>query len=345
MTVRRVLYGLVFAVTAYFLLRGAIWIPQSPSPALQSVAVAIWLSAALVALLAPGAAPRRPGGADPVYPRPLPFPVTSAVLGMCALTAPLSFLASGERIDNLAAAGVFGAVGMVLTIICVRRRPLFAWAGIVVLAVEAVQAMDIALVLQRGLLGSMLWVALAQLLMWFTDRAYRDTARLARLQQASSAWQAAQEARRFERRQRVQFALLVAGPVLTRVIETGGSLDDTERLRARLAEGTLRDEMRAPRLLDDEVRLAIRGVRERGGALTILDENLLDDLTEAQLQRVRSELAATLRGTDAARIIVRTSADPEVAVTVVGRRAAGSGLSEDDAVELWREIRREVRTE
>lgn len=344
MTVRRVMYGLVFAFTAYFLVRGLIWIPQSPLPVLQAAAVLLWLVAALVALLSPPS-PARSGGEDLAYPRPLPLWVAFAVLAACAAVAPLSFRASGDRIENLAAAGVFGAVGMVLTIVCVRRRPLLAWMGIGVLAAEAVTAMDVALVLQRGLLGSMLWVGLAQLLMWFTDRAYRDTARLARLQQASSAWQAAQEARRFERRQRVQFALLVAGPVLTRVIETGGALDETERLRARLAEGTLRDEMRAPRLLDDEVRLAIRGARERGASVTILDENQLDDLDEAAIRRVRSELAATLRGTSAARIIVRTSADPRVAVTVVGRRAAGSGLSEEDAVELWREIPRHPEAE
>jgi len=334
MTVRRVMYALGIAFIAYFLVRRIIWAAQVPYPALQLLSVALWLAVAAVALF------WQSGRDDERSPRSLPLPLTAVVLVACAAIPPLSFAAAADRVLDPPASGVYGAVGLVLTTLCVRRRALWAWIGIVVLAVEGIAVMGAPIALTRGLLGAALWVALAQLLLWFTDRAYRDTARLAALQQASSAWQAGQDARRFERRQRVQFALLVAGPVLARVIETGGALSDDERLRALLAEGTLRDELRGARLLDDEVRLAIRAVRERGGTLTILDENALDDLDADALARVRSELAATLRGTSADRIIVRTSDDPAVAVTVVGRTAARSGLSEEDAVELWREIPR-----
>lgn len=338
MTVRRVMYGLVFAFTAYFLLRGIIWSLEAPLPVVQGAAVVVWLVAVIGAMFLAA----EPETSEEAQNRPgqLPLGIAVLLLVLSVAASTLSFLGSGESVHALPAAGVFGAQGLLLTIMCVRRRPLLAWIGVAALAAQGIAIIGLDLSLQRGLLGAVLWVALAQLLMWFTDRAYRDTARLARLQQASSAWQAAQEARRFERRQRVQFALIVAGPVLTRVIETGGRLSETERLRARLAEGTLRDELRGARLLDDEVRFAIRAVRERGATLTIFDENALDDLDEAALQRVRSELAATLRGTTAARIIVRTSPDPDVAVTVVGRQAAGAGLSEEDAVELWHEIPR-----
>lgn len=338
MTVRRVMYALVFAFTAYFLLRGVIWAVQAPDPTLQGASVAVWLVAVIGAMFLAA----DPEDAQDAHNRPgrLPLGIGILVLLLGVAAASLSFLGSADRVQELPAAGVYGAVGLLLTIVCVRRRALLAWIGVIALAAQGIAVIGLDLSLQRGLLGAVLWVGLAQLLMWFTDRAYRDTARLARLQQVSSAWQAAQEARRFERRQRVQFALIVAGPVLARVIETGGRLNDTERLRARLAEGTLRDELRGARLLDDEVRLAIRAVRERGATLTIFDENALEDLDEGALQRVRSELAATLRGTSAARIIVRTSPDPDVAVTVVGRSAAGSGIADEDAVELWHEIPR-----
>lgn len=338
MTVRRLMYGLVFAFTAYFLLRGVIWTIEAPMPVLQGAAVGVWLVAVIGAMFLAA----EPEASEDAQNRPgqLPLGIGVVLLLLSIAAAALSFLGGADRVLELPAAGVFGATGLLLTIMCVRRRPLLAWIGIVALSAQGIAVMGLDLALQRGLVGAVLWVGLAQLLMWFTDRAYRDTSRLARLQQVSSAWQAAQEARRFERRQRVQFALIVAGPVLTRVIETNGRLSDTERLRARLAEGTLRDELRGARLLDDEVRLAIRAVRERGATLTIFDENGLDDLDEAALQRVRSELAATLRGTTAARIIVRTSPDPDVAVTVVGRQAAGAAVSEEDAVELWHEIPR-----
>lgn len=338
MTVRRVIYGLVFAFTAYFLLRGIVWTFQSPVPAMQGAAVAVWLVGVLGAMLLAN----DPDDGDETQNRPgrLPLGVAILVLVLGVTGTALSFLGSADRVLELPASGVYGAVGLLLTIVCVRRRALLAWIGIAALAAQGIAVIGLDLSLQRGLLGAVLWVGLAQLLMWFTDRAYRDTSRLARLQQVSSAWQAAQEARRFERRQRVQFALIVAGPVLARVIETGGRLSDAERLRARLAEGTLRDELRGARLLDDEVRLAIRALRERGATLTIFDENALEDLDEPALQRVRSELAATLRGTSAERIIVRTSPDPDIAVTVVGRRAAGAGVGDEDDVELWHEIPR-----
>ena len=65
-----------------------------------------------------------------------------------------------------------------------------------------------------GLVGSVVWVAVAQLLVMSMDRAARDTAKLAELQQAASGWQASQAVRQRERRVRVQLALAVAGPVL-----------------------------------------------------------------------------------------------------------------------------------
>ena len=46
--------------------------------------------------------------------------------------------------------------------------------------------------LALGLVGSVVWVALAELLLRSMDRAARDTARLAQLQRAASAWQASQ---------------------------------------------------------------------------------------------------------------------------------------------------------
>jgi len=334
-TVRRVLYALAVAFTAYFLLRGVLWALEVPHTWLQLVAVVLWLAAVAAAVLTPGRAVG-PGEDEHSVPTRLPLPAVIAIVTIASTIAPLSLIASGDQALDPLASGMYGAVGEVLTIVCVRRRGMWAWIGVTVLAIEGSIAMGVDLALQRGLLGTILWVGLAQLLLWLTDRAYRDTARLARLQQASSAWQAAQEARRFERRQRVQFALLVAGPVLTRVIETGGALTSQERLRALLAEGTLRDELRAPRLLDDEVRLAIRAVRERGATVTLLDENGLPDVDDADLARIRSDLAETLRATTADRIIVRTSADPDVALTVVGRAASG----DPDDVELWREVPR-----
>jgi hypothetical protein len=192
--------------------------------------------------------------------------------------------------------------------------------------------------LALGLVGSVVWVGLAELLLLSMNRAARDTLRLAQLQRAASAWQASQVGRQRERRVQVQEALAVAGPVLARTIASGGELTSEDRLEARLAEGRLRDEMRAPRLLDEDVRSELERARRRGANVTVLDEGGLEGLDETALAAIRTQLAETLRSARSDRLYIRTSPHETVAVTVVGRAAAGAGLSDEDAVDLWREI-------
>ncbi|GGH37448.1 hypothetical protein GCM10010921_07310 [Microbacterium album] len=330
------LNGIALALTAYFAIRGLVRPEGIRELALDIAAVAIYLVVTVLALYVepPGGQRERGGSAAPMRA------VVLAMIG-AALIPPLVTLSTvpAHRADSHAT-WYLGAVGAVMAILCARRRPVSAWIGIGVLAVESIWMLGAQAALSLGLVGSAVWVALAQLLRIFTDRAYRDTARLAALQQATSAWQASQSVRRQERRQRVQYALEVAGPVLSRVIASGGHLSEEERVAARLAEGRLRDELRGARLLDDDVREAITAARRRGAAVTVFDEGGLEGLSPEALARIRRELAETLREADAARIIIRSAPDPDVALTIVGRSAAGEGLTDEDDVLLWREIAR-----
>ena len=142
---------------------------------------------------------------------------------------------------------------------------------------------------------------------------------------------------RRERRTQVQRALAVAGPVLAHTIAVGGHLDDTERQLALIAEGTLRDELRGPALLDDDVRAALSAARARGATVSVLDEGGLDDLTAEQRAELRAELARVIAGSCSQRLYIRASTHPDVAVTVVGRPASDGA---DDVVDLWREFPR-----
>jgi len=45
-----------------------------------------------------------------------------------------------------------------------------------------------------------------------------------------------------------------------------------------------------------------------------------------------------VRGSHSSRLYIRTSPHDRIAVTVVGRQEADGALSDDDAVDLWREI-------
>lgn len=347
-SVRRALDAIALAFTAYFAVRGLVRPDGVGDLLLPVVAVSLYLALTLIALyveqpgqgaegevLPPTGPPRQRAGTV------LPHWAAIVVLVGAALI-PLIVTAYTRADERTAshATWYLGAVGAVLTIMCARHRPVLAWTGIVVLAIESWWAIGLVPALSLGLVGSAVWVAIAQLLMVFTDRAYRDTARLAALQQATSAWQATQAVRRLERRRRVQYALAVAGPVLSQVIATGGRLSEEERTTARLAEGRLRDELRGARLLDDDVREAIAAARLRGATVTVFDEGGLDDVPPEQLPVVRHELAETLRQTDAARIIIRSAPDPDVALTIVGRSAGGEGLSDEDDLQLWREIPR-----
>lgn len=339
MTVQRVLTGLALAFATYFLVRGVVWAMRVPHPWLQLASVAVWLLVVLALLWAPG---RAPAAVRSDFRAPTRLPHAAAVGALVgSVAASLLWVAgSGERIADPPAAGLFGTIGAALTIMTVRRRAAWAWAGVGALTVIGAAAFGPEAAFERGLVGAYLWVGIAQLMVWAMDRAYRDTARLAQLQQASSAWQATQDALRTQRRTRVRFALAEAGPILSRVIATGGRIDDAERSAALLAEATLRDELRAPRLLDDDVRGAVRRARERGATVTVIDDDALGDLDEKGLEAVRAELAGALDETEADRIIVRTTPDRGAAVTIVGRALGGPRPGDEDAPATWHEIPR-----
>jgi hypothetical protein len=72
----------------------------------------------------------------------------------------------------------------------------------------------------------------------------------------------------------------------------------------------------------------------------MFDEGGLEDLDDAALAIVRAELADTLRDAASTRLIIRTSPHAQIAITVVGRSGDGESLSDEDSVDLWREIRR-----
>ncbi|MFH8250721.1 hypothetical protein ACH3VR_10185 [Microbacterium sp. B2969] len=345
-SVRTVLVTLGVAFTAYLAARGLWWTAPVPYPLVVVLALSLYLVTTWLCIF------WEPRTAPPVPPSeelapaigvhgPRKLPVWACVLALTsAVLVPSSIsigVGAGSR-DAGFATWYLGGIGALMTIVMVRRRAWVAWSGIVALGIASMAWLGPLAALGLGLVGSIVWVAVAQLLLMSMDRAARDTSRLAQLQRAASAWQASQAGRQRERRVQVQRALAVAGPILTRTVATGGVLDEPERLEARVAEGALRDEMRGPRLLDDDVRTELDAARRRGATVTVLDEGGLDGIDDGSLSLIRAQLAETLKASRSDRLYIRTSPDERVAVTVVGRSAAGPGLSDEDAVELWREI-------
>ncbi|UJP10606.1 hypothetical protein L2X99_02710 [Microbacterium sp. KUDC0406] len=332
LTVRSMATGLALGFAVYFAARGVWWTPVQPEvPLFMVAAIGLYIATILTAVLA---------GTD----RQVRMPLWCGILAVVtAVAVPYLVSVSLIDVDRVApfATWYIGATGLLGVVCIVRRRFLIGWLILLILGVSACAYMGPGNAFTLGLVGSITWVTVAQLLVLFWDRAVRDTERLADIQQAVSAWHATQQVRQRERRMRVQLALAVAGPLLARTVAAHGALDADEKKRARIAEGRLRDELRGASLLNDAVREAIADARSRGVAVTVFDEGGLDNVGEQRRDEIRDELAGVLAQVSTDRVIIRAGSDEVIAVTVVGRGGAG-GSRDEDEVDLWHEIPREA---
>lgn len=345
LSVRNLLISLGLAFSIYLAIRGLMWTKPIVSPAIMIVVSVFLFLLTLICLFAEPRIPRQTTDAPLTAGSrgPTVLPVWGAVLAVVAafiIPSAVALAAGPENRTAPYATAYLGAVGAVLTIVTVRRRAPFAWAGAAALAIGSIVWMGPLSALAQGLTGSVMWIAMAQFLLGSLDRAARDTVRLVELQRAAVSWQSAQDARRRERRLRVQFALNVAGPVLSRIIETDGVLTAEERLRAHIAEGSLRDELRGAKLMDERVRSELDAARLRGINVTVFDEGGLDALDSRTLDGIRGELADVINEASSERLIIRTVRGSDLAVTVVGRSGADDGSGDDVDVDLWHEISR-----
>lgn len=338
MNVRSVLSLLGLAFTAYLAARGLIW--TSPETVRRGwlivAALVVYLPVTVLWIFGVGARSR---SSDRAARMPGWGVALALLVAVVVSNAPFLAVTEEGRTQPFVT-WVIGGIGALMTIVMVRRRPIVAWVGMIVLTISTSFWLGPLQALSLGLVGSFLWVTSAQLVTIALDKAARDTERLAELQQAASAWQASQSGRQRERRIHVQRALQAAGPILARTIENGGNLRAADKEAARRAEASLRDELRGSRLLDDGVRVEIEAARRRGAAVSLFDEGGLEGMDAAHLACIRKELAEILRESVSDRVIIRTSPHHEVAVTIVGRSSGDAEAGDDDNVDLWREIRR-----
>ena len=348
LTVRTILIGLGLAFTAYLAGRGLWGATSADQPLVVVGTIVLYLVTSWLCIFWEQKGAPRPPDDDDRHgwlrgPRPLPSIAGVLAVAVAVLAPTATALAVGETSRSSPfATWYIGGIGALMTIVMVRRRTYYAWAGTLVLGVSSMVWLGIGQALSVGLVGSVLWVTAAQLMLLSLDRAANDTARLEQLQRAASAWQAAQSGRERERRIQVKRALAIAGPILARTIMTTGALDESERAEARLAEGQLRDELRAPRLLDDDVRAALDAARRRGATVTVLDAGGLEKVRDGDLAEIRTELARMIESAHSDKLYIRTSPDERIAVTVVGRTAASTMVSDEDSVDLFAEIRHPV---
>ncbi|MBX3194015.1 MAG: hypothetical protein KF727_02800 [Microbacteriaceae bacterium] len=241
------------------------------------------------------------------------------------------------------------AVGTLMTILVTLRRPGFAWAGIAFLVGQTILWSGPLALIDMGVIGSVAWVAIAHIITNALAKAARDSGRFALAEREATDWHAAQEAHLNERQFRLGQTSVMALPMLRAIQQSHGELSAAQRAECLHLEGAIRDEIRGRKLLNNAVREQVMLARRRGTTVTLLDEGGIDDLDEADLDRVLGRLAEALRSTTADKVIARTVPEgSDVAVTVVGLHTSGDGSAsmlgaeslEEDEVELWLEIPR-----
>ncbi|MEJ8282446.1 hypothetical protein ACVKXF_000305 [Curtobacterium sp. PvP017] len=298
---------------------------------------------------ATGAALFVPGKVLPVWTAC--FSLATAVV-MPLVAAPVVDLANGPG----TATWWIAAVGTLMVVLVVRGRGPFAWAGVLFLAVYTVAWAGLDALGALGVLGSVAWVAIATVFAVAMNRAIRNTRELVRAEQETADWQAAQDAHVFERQFRLSQTTRMALPMLQRIIDSCGDLDDADRAECLHLEQAIRDEIRGRSLLSEDVRDEVMRLRRRGATVQLHDDGGLDELEVDDVRRIHARIAEALRqAREADNVIVRTvSEGSDSAVTVVGLKldtaasesaALGAGMEdddgdEDDSVALWLEIPR-----
>jgi hypothetical protein len=335
---RWIIVGLAALFSAYVIALGvyAIDIPRSPYPAIGGMV--LFAIVVVLTLL-------------PFGPAQMPVWMAAfAVPSVVAITLVVSSQVDLNTTLGYSTWYVAGA-GIILTIVCTRGRPRWAWAGVIFLVIHTTIWAGPLNLVNLGVIGSASWVTVAYVIRRALTGAARDSRRFTIAERETTDWQAAQEAHVTERQFRLGQTSAMAVRMLETIQKRAGNLTPEERVESLNTEGAIRDEIRGRKLLNDAVRDEVMDARRRGATITLLDEGGLDDLSEVDLERVLGELAAAIRGTDADRVIARTVPEGSgVAVTVVGlyspdehALALGQDSGDDDEdVALWLEIPRAV---
>ncbi|GAA1226052.1 hypothetical protein [Rhodoglobus aureus] len=337
---RYLIVGMAALFSAYHILLAlyTIDIPDRPGPIY--VAMALYGVATIVSLLPFGTVRM------PIWMATFNFAVVVAITLLVANE--LDFAREG---GTGYATWYVAASGTLLTITSTRGRHTFAWLGIGFLVAHTFSLGPVgpAGLFSLGIVGSASWVAVSHVLSSGLAKASKDAQRFILAEQEATDWQAAQDAHVHERQFRLEQTGAMALTMLERIQGTNGDLSEAERRECLNLEGAIRDEIRGRKLLNDAVRDQVMIARRRGATVTLLDEGGIDDLSDADLDRVLNRLALAIQSTSADRVIARTVPEgSDVAVTVVGLHSAGDGESsalgqdslEEDVVDIWLEIPR-----
>ncbi|MBF6212611.1 hypothetical protein IU433_19395 [Nocardia puris] len=250
---------------------------------------------------------------------PLPWPATVFVMA----AGPAATALTTTRIDADWTKPLWSAFASsyVLAVLVLRGRLGAAWVGMAGVAAVVAGVGMTAGVAGRVLLGTMVPIAtvagvsVCAAIMRPTQRSLRLLREEATMRAAAEATMAAENGERDRQLARLD---KVARPILERIAD-GAELTSAEREQCRLLEAELRDGLRAPQLVTDELSAAARGARSRGVEVVLLDDGGFAGVPRWVRQNVIDAATKELDAANAGSVTVR--------VLPMGRRIVATVLA------------------
>ena len=224
-----------------------------------------------------------------------------------------------NRVYDTYATWYIGGVGVLLTVVVVRRNYLLAWFGAAIVTIEVVVwAQDFNVIWQSGLLGGMLVLMLAgQAVSLGVERSARAAKALADQAALEKSESQGITARRAERQTRLQAAFTSSKDLLELIVRSDGKLTSEYKTQAALAEVALRDEIRGRDLMSPELREAVQQARLRGVEVILLDEGGLYGQDQDRVDRILKDVASAVDGVQQGKVTVRSVRGEEWLVTLL----------------------------
>ncbi|MBL1078796.1 hypothetical protein JK358_30770 [Nocardia sp. 2] len=252
---------------------------------------------------------------------PLPLPVALYAAGAAASATGLAVLSpSGDHAHQTVWSAF--ASSYVFAVLVLRGRVRTAWLGVAGVAGVLLLAGLGSQIHTRTVIGTLVPIGTVAAISVFAavmkpmQRSLRLLREDAMMRAAAEATMAAADSERTRQLARLD---RVARPILERIAD-GAELTATEREECRLLEAELRDGLRAPQLVTDELSGAARGARGRGVEVILLDDGGFAGVPEWVRRRVIDAATKELDAANAGSVTVR--------VLPLGRRVLGTVLAQ-----------------
>lgn len=237
---------------------------------------------------------------------PLPWPVTAYVVA----AGPVATALTVAHLDAAHAGHMVWTTfvtSYVLAVLVLRGRLRAAWlgvAGVVVvdgLVAARIGSADGAISAALVPVGTVTAISVFAVIMRPTQRTLRILREEVTIRAAAEATMAAADGERVRQLARLD---RVARPILECIAE-GAELSAAEREECRLLEAELRDGLRAPKLVTEELSGAARGARSRGVEVVLLDDGGFAGAPQWVRQRVIDSATKELDAANSGSVTVR----------------------------------------